>query len=180
MGDFIGYCREELELIGAFDSERDFYGGMTGKSVMELCEVFDKQNHSGMSAGLVRQLFNTLVQWLPLSPILDEGWEDGQNGRCSALFKDEGGAYYLNAVVFREKSGSCFTGTIEYNGQKIGSIWYIRGFPFVPKTFYVDVKSCRFKDKDGKIPDENGGWWEHEILDPEQLKPVYEYYKEPK
>ena len=41
--NLVKHARRELELIGAFDEEKDFYAGMTGNAVIELIEVFSKQ-----------------------------------------------------------------------------------------------------------------------------------------
>lgn len=55
----------ELKLSGLFSEEGDFYGGSTGKAVMELIEVFSKQGHSGMSAPIVADLFKKLANYEP-------------------------------------------------------------------------------------------------------------------
>ena len=39
----IEHAKMELEMAGLFDKKGDFYEGATGKSVMELIEVFSKQ-----------------------------------------------------------------------------------------------------------------------------------------
>lgn len=69
---------------------------------LKLAKVFDKQNHSGMSASLSTMIFRKLVAWKPLSPINgtdDEWYSDNnfddvpgnlhqQNRRCSAVFRE--------------------------------------------------------------------------------------------
>jgi len=62
MSNLKQHAQLELERIGAFSEEGDFYGGMTGKAVMELIEVFSEQGHSGMSASVVVQLFTKLAK----------------------------------------------------------------------------------------------------------------------
>jgi hypothetical protein len=142
MSNLVKFAKQELEMAGFFDEE-DFYGGLIGKSVMELIEVFDKQGHSGMSASAVRELFNELANHIPINAIngTDDEWinVDGevfQNKRLPALFKQGkyGKPYYLDAIVWRYPDGYCFTGTVE----GITSRQYIK-LPFLPKTFYVDV-----------------------------------------
>lgn len=149
----LDHAKKELELIGAFDPQKDFYGGMTGKATMELMECFSRQGHSGMSASLVVGLFSDLVDGKPLSHLkfsADEWVEVGenvfQNKRCSAVFKNperfDGKPYFIDAIVWREKGSSSFTGHVNgyTSAQPFGKTPY-------PKTFYVEV------DKDRNIVD---------------------------
>lgn len=154
MGNLLEHAKKELELYGAFDKKKDFYGGMTGKSVMQLMKVFEKQGHSGMSAPMVVGLFSKVANFKPLVPIMctDEEWVEVspsvfQNSRLSSVFKDgkKGKPYYLDAIVFRYSDGSAFTGTVE----KISSRQFIK-LPFIPKTFYIDVTEDGNKIKNKK------------------------------
>lgn len=166
MGKLKDYARNELELAGHFDEDA-FYGGMVGEAVMELMEVFEKQGHSGMSAPLVSKVFKRVANQRPLTPLKctedewNEAMSDGvfQNIRCSAVFKEgkSGTPYYIEAIVWRQPNGGCFTGTVE--GVKSGQ--HIEP-PFMPKTFYIDV-------------DENG----EKIIDRDQLEDVFEHYINP-
>jgi hypothetical protein len=45
----------------------------------------------------------------------------------------------------------------------------IKGFPFTPKTFYIDVLEEEIKKDD----------WIMWVKDPKQLDEVWEYYKKP-
>lgn len=185
----IEHAKLELELSGLFNEEGDFYGGATGKAVMELIEVFAKQGHSGMSAPIIADLFKRLANYEPLQPITgkDEEWcdvrdlGDGvpwyQNKRCSALFKDgkDGKPYYIDAIVKRDQKGICWSGTAwlseeDYKSgdrsKMVGKRGYIKSFPFTPKTFYIDVKDVEV-DKDD---------WESFVVDPSQIEEVWEYY----
>jgi hypothetical protein len=47
----INHAQTELQMLGLFDEKEDFYGGMTGKAVMELMEVFSNQEHSECQQG---------------------------------------------------------------------------------------------------------------------------------
>ena len=186
----IDHAKLELELAGLFSKDGDFYEGMTGKSVMELMEVFAKQGHSGMSAPLVANLFHKLATYQPLGPITgkDEEWGDVrdlgdgkpwyQNKRCSALFKDgkDGQPYYIDAIVKRDQRGITWSGRAWLNEQDwldgdrtkmIDKRGYIKSFPFTPKTFYIDVKDVEVAKDD----------WESFIVDPSQLDEVKEYYE---
>lgn len=164
MGNILDHAKCELELAGFLDSDKDFYGGMTGKAVLELIECFENQGHSGMSAGIVIQLFEKLANFKPIRPITGsaEEWSsdtfDGetfQNRRLSSLFKKGlyGKAYYLDAIVWEEPNGCRFTGTVD----GITSRQFVK-FPFEPKTFYVKIDDNR------------------KIIDLETLEKVFQYY----
>ena len=185
------HAKMELEVAGLFDKDSD-YGGMTGKAVMELIEVFSEQGHSGMSAGLTRNIFNKLANYKPLTPIqgTDDEWgtdaSDKQNKRLTSLFKnDDGTVRYSDAIIWQgEESWDTFGGTVE----GISSLQNIKGFPFTPKTFYIDVireynTEEYFKehgihyfetgwvDKDGNVH-----YYTQKIKDRSQLDEVAEYY----
>lgn len=185
----LDHAKIELEMAGLFSKEGDFYEGMTGKSVMELIEVFSKQGHSGMSAPIVADIFKKLANYEPLQPITgkEEEWGDVrdlgdgkpwyQNKRCSALFKDgkEERPYYIDAVVKRDQNGTCWSGFAwlseeDYKSgdrsKMVGKKGYVKSFPFTPKTFYVDVKDVEVAKDD----------WESFVVDPSQLNEVKEYY----
>jgi hypothetical protein len=185
----IEHAKTELQIAGLFDETGDFYEGMTGKAVMELIEVFSKQGHSGMSAPIVADLFKKLANYEPLGPITgkDEEWGEVvlskndpplyQNKRCSALFKDgkDGKPHYIAAIVKRDQKGICWSGMAWLNeedyksgdrSKMVGKHGYVKSFPFIPKTFYIDVKDVEV------APDD----WESFVIDPSQLDAVWEYY----
>ena len=126
MSNLVEHAKIELELAGLLSEESDFYGGMTGKSVLELMEVFSKQGHSGMSAPLVADLFKKLVNYEPLQPITgkNEEWNDVsemmgeknteyfQNKRESGLFKKNGIITYINAIIKRTPDGTTWSGPL--------------------------------------------------------------------
>lgn len=92
---------DELNRAGAFTAEGDFYGGMTGRAVMDLVDVFVEQGHSGMSGSLVADAFHSLVMFKPLGPLTDDPDEwmevaDGlwQSRRQSQAFSKDGGKTY--------------------------------------------------------------------------------------
>jgi hypothetical protein len=163
MSNLVKHAQRELEMAGLFDKEKDFYGGMTGESVLELIKVFAGQGHSGMSASIVNNLFNRLAKFEPINPITgaDEEWneigdETFQSNRLSAVFKKgkTGKPYYLDAIVWRTKESGSFTGMVE----GITSSQNIK-FPFLPKTFYIDITEDR------------------KIIDRSQLEEVFKYYE---
>lgn len=96
-----GHAWDELNRAGAFTADTDFYGGATGRAVMELVETFCRQGHSGMSATIAMDLFRRLVAFEPLSPLTDDPDEwcevaDGlwQSRRKSSAFSRDGGKTY--------------------------------------------------------------------------------------
>jgi len=139
-GNLETHARRELEIAGLFDSDSD-YGGMLGHAVMRMMRDFSDEDHSGFSAGITSDLFNKVSRFEPLTPLTggDDEWNlldygDGtkfQNKRCSHVFKDDDGrAYDIQGKIFREPSGSCYTGK--------GSRVFVK-FPYTPKSEYVDV-----------------------------------------
>jgi hypothetical protein len=69
-------------------------------------------------------------------------------------------------------------GTDYTSNEKIGSSQYIKSFPFVPKTFVIDVEETEYKKMDDGtlVPKNGGGWWESCVKYPDQLEEVWEYY----
>jgi hypothetical protein len=185
----VDHAKVELEIAGLLSEEGDFYGGMTGKAVLELMEVFAKQGHSGMSAPIVADLFKRLATREVLGPITgkDEEWgpindygdnrPNQQNLRDSGLFKySDGKVTYVNALVKRCPDGVTWSGPLyltredAINGvNMIRSSLEIKGFPFTPKTFYIDVLEEEIEKDD----------WIMWCKDPSQLDEVWEYYKKP-
>jgi hypothetical protein len=118
----------------------DGYDGEIARAVLELIEVFSKQEHSGMSAGFAISTFERLARFEPLGPLTgaDDEWNevgDGvfQNRRCSHVFKQadrfDGQPYDIQGRIFRDPDGSCWQ-----NGDSHVPIT----FPYTPKTEYVD------------------------------------------
>ncbi len=131
------HARTELEMAGMFGKDSD-YDGMVGTAVMELMKVFAAQGHSGMSAGIVNDLFHKLAKYEPLGPLTgeDNEWNEVgegvfQNRRCSHVFKDKTGAYDTEGRIFREPTGTCYTSS----DSRVSVT-----FPYTPKREYVDVK----------------------------------------
>lgn len=165
------------------------------KEILALCEAFGKSGQSGGSAPYTARALSQTIEKLCLqetiSPLTGENneWDDitsinngevmYQNNRESAVFKDNTGAYYVDAIIFDGDIGGYFTGnsSVELaDGTKLGSAQYIKTFPFTPKKFFIDVFDWRWKDKEEKIPDPDGDWWTHGVKDEAQLKEVFEYY----
>jgi hypothetical protein len=172
------HAKQELEFAGFFSEDSD-YGGMLGKAVMELIDVFSEQGHSGMSASLTLKLFSKVANYESLSPLTgkDEEWDfthdHWQNKRNSAVFKDkDGNVSYLNAIIKRCPNGVTWTGPLFLtredalnNRNRVNA--FAKGFPFTPKIFYVDVVEEEIEKDD----------WIMWAKDPKQLNEVAEYYR---
>ena len=157
--------------------------------LLALVDKFGKSGQSGGSApytaGALSQAVKTLCLQKPLCPItgIDDEWMDVanlgdgdknvvyQNNRCYALFKNsEEQPYYLDAIVWKDEKDFCYTGrALDSKGNTLLSRQFIKGFPFEPKTFYIDVISKEVAKDD----------WEFTIKDEKQLDEVFEYYKRP-
>ena len=131
------FAKSELERAGWFSTD-GFYGGLMGQAVMKMIDDFAKEGHSGMSASIAVDIFKTLANWEPLTPLTgeDDEWDETgegvfQNRRCSRVFKNaDGQAYDINGRVFREPNG------VTYTSRE--SRVYVT-FPYTPKTEIVDV-----------------------------------------
>lgn len=141
MSNLITHAKRELGLIYSEEDLKEGYNKLAYDCILELIEVFSKQGHSGFSAPYVANMFKTLTNFETLTPLTGEDDEWGlisdaleprwQNIRNFAVFKDlDGSAYYIEAVVWRDSDGDCYT-----NGKSKMAV----KFPLIPKTFYVDV-----------------------------------------
>ena len=105
----VSHAERELKLAGLFDKDSD-YGGMFGKSVLELVRAFAKQGHSGASAMRTLAIFDKVARFENLMPItskIDE-WMDTGSGlyqciRNPALFSEDGGKTYYNVEDKKKK-----------------------------------------------------------------------------
>lgn len=133
----------EFKALGykSIDQEDDGPDKWIQENIIELLRVFSKQGHSGFSAPYCISMFQKLAKFEPLGPLIgaDDEWNDvsdyfevktEQNNRCSHVFRENGRAYDIDAVVYEEPSGARFT--------KGGSCHYIE-FPYAPTTKVVFV-----------------------------------------
>lgn len=150
------------------------------KEILNLVSKFMESGQSGGSAPYVCKAIVSAVEDLmmvkPLEGLTgdDFEWCDScsshyQNKRLGSVFKEKNDnkPYYLNAIIFKDKNGACWSGSaLLKDGSKILSRQYIKSFPFRPKTFYIDVLSEELS-KDN---------WVSYVKDETQLKEVFEYY----
>jgi len=187
------YAEFELDEFFAHDPEDtefdDRYNDAVKRDVLELIATFSNQGHSGYSAGYILNIFSKLASWKPITSILNvtEQWNDVtecmdgktmfQHKKLSSLFKDgeNGEPYYLDAITKRLPNGSCWCGplfmtkkdALEGNVEScITSAAYVKTWPFVPKTFYINVEEYEItKDDFVMYP-----------VNPDQFEEVLQYY----
>ena len=138
----VAHAKRELAAAGLYKPD-GAYNGMLPEAVLELVQTFSDQGHSGMSAGLVRSMFNKVANYEPLVPLTgaDDEWmaldpidnaTKWQNKRCGRVFKRaDGTAYDVEGRVFREPNGSTYCSS--------DSRVDVMTFPYTPKTEIVDV-----------------------------------------
>lgn len=136
------HARRELEIIQAAANEDeggiDEFQQAINEQLLEMVETFSGGGHSGGSAGYTIGLLPRLLSYEPLTPLTgaDDEWVvvvDGpcgdsgleQNSRCSHVFREDGVAYDIDAVVYRESNGVEFTGWDSARRVE---------FPYVPKS----------------------------------------------
>ena len=168
--------------------------------IMKVLETFSNEGHSGATAPLASAVLSQTIKaalgYQILSPLTgeDEEWHDitelhgsqlWQNIRESGVFKDEkGNCSYATSIVWcAEEPWDRFTGTL--NGYRSSN--YIKEFPFMPKTFFVEVIREPY-DKDnpehqeldvvetGNVVNRTEGDFVYKIKDPAQLEEVFNYY----
>lgn len=101
MSNLLEHAKRELEIAGLFDEDSD-YGGMLGKSILEIVEKFSKQDHSGFSAVMSIQILSKLLAYENLTELTDnpedwievgEGvWQNRRNSKCFS--NDSGKTHY--------------------------------------------------------------------------------------
>lgn len=161
-----------------------------------VMEAFAKEGHSGGSAPYAAsaiahslkavlgfQILSPLTgeddEWVMIDKRISGGNVHYQNVRDGGVFKDENGnCSYNTAIVWQgEDDWDTFTGSL----FGIRSSQYIKEFPFMPKTFYVNV---RREPYDPNNPEHNSqnvvscgpGDMCYFLKDPKQLDAVFQYY----
>lgn len=146
MSDYAKKELERLEKTCKDDTELKIQKWCT-KCVLDLLELFKKQEHSGFSANYVVNLFDSLVHFKPLTPLTgeDDEWEESycdskvlQNKRCSSVFKEPDGLVYdIDYWYMRNKDGTCFG-----NNHTMQNIV----FPYMPQKAKVLVDYSKIDD----------------------------------
>lgn len=177
------FAEKELMIL----SKTDPYSAILpfAQEILDLCKKVENSGQSEISIHFISELLaNTIKKLLlktPISPITgnEEEWEfigeqNGQNlyknNRCSGLFKLGNIAYYNEAIIWKISEELNFINGCAYLGTTlIDSKQYVE-FPFVPKTFFVNVI---------KIPiNKNSGETDHYLViqDKQKLTEALNYY----
>lgn len=141
----IDHARRELDILQAAANEEE--GGVDEmqaaitEHLLSIVALFAEEGHSGGGAGYAIGMLQRLLSFEPITPLTgkDSEWalvsygpevdtNLEQNMRCSRVFREDGVAYDLDAVVYRERSGASFTGWD--SARRVT-------FPYVPKTRMV-------------------------------------------
>jgi len=129
------HAEREFKAAGWLD-EKDEMQKLVMDNVQQLLSVFSEQGHSGLSAPYVLGIFQKLASHEPLVPLRgsDDEWSEVspgmfQNIRCSHVFKENGQAYDINGIIWRDPDGSCCT-----NFESRVPVT----FPYTPKKEYRD------------------------------------------
>lgn len=136
----IDYAKDELRRIRTSDEPDEMQDAMDA-GILKLVETFAEEGHSGFSAAYAVGIIEKLLRFEPLTPLTgaDDEWGqvDGgddmkwQSKRCPHVFKRaDGTAYDIEAVIFREPDGCCYTGSDSHRDIT---------FPYTPTREYVDV-----------------------------------------
>ena len=187
------FATRELEILSKSSTGKDNRPIIEpfSEEIIALCEKFGKSGQSGGSAPYTATAISQAVKKLLLQesicPItgIDEEWvaiaEDMrmgglkdtiyQNSRCAGLFKNsDGKCWYLDAISWKgEKnswSGSALLETSKGVFEEYSSRQYVKSFPFIPKTFYIDIIEKEVEKDD----------WEFYIKSKRQLSKVFKYY----
>lgn len=138
MSNLMDFARQELKLLRG-DEPCEMQDEIE-KCVLDIVELFSKQGHSGTTAPYVVGILKKVMMYEPVAPLTGEDWEWNQvaddcwqNKRCPHVFKDtpDGTAYDIEAVIFREPNGVCFTSRDSRRDVV---------FPYIPTHEYVEVE----------------------------------------
>ena len=137
--NLVRHARKEFSILGWDKSDdSDESQSWMCDDVIELLKLFGSQGHSGTSAPYALELFTKLASFKVIAPLTGEDSEWGdtgdglfQNNRASTVFKNgvDGTAYDINAIVFRDSKGYCWTSSESSLDVE---------FPYTPTTKYVD------------------------------------------
>lgn len=164
------------------------------EDINNLLKTFGNEDHNGASApftaSVLTRTLKAILGYQVLSPLtgIDEEWEDiskihgsplWQNKRDASVFKQaDGRCTYNHAIVWQgQEEYDTFTGGV--NGYKSSN--YIKEFPFMPKTFYIDVVRELYDPNNSEHNQleqvETGhGLMVYKIKDEKQLEEVFNYY----
>ena len=148
MSGLIAHCKKEMAIAGLPPLDGDIEDGpdkWIQENLLELAEVFSRQEHSGASAPFLLDMVTKLFAFLPLTQLTghaDEwdyvGENTYQNTRCYSIFKngENGDPHTINGYVFYDDKGLYYTSNCSRKNIK---------FPYSPtKPEYVKEGSLKY------------------------------------
>ena len=184
-----------LEIESLKSTEQEHIAIIFEEEILSICEKFGKMGHSGGSAPYyamgIGNIISTLCLQYPISPLTGNDIEwvevavDGgntlfQNKRDGRVFKNkEGLAWFNEAIVFNGDKTGAFTASSSVetkSKENVSSVGYIKSFPFIPKSFTINVEETEWADQEQTEEKQGGGWWSSVVIDDNQLKDAFEYY----
>ena len=169
------FAKKEMEILNG--KNVDEMQQLITKNILELIEVFAKQDHSGMSANYCLNLFNKLAKYKPLTPISFEenqwkriGKGMYQHKRNFGVFKDgkDGRPYYIHAytMCWKNEPDNCWGGGIVLKHGRYLRRCYIKDPAKMP-TIKILI-SLEYNHGNGD--------WEFEKIGKRKLRELKKYY----
>lgn len=141
----VEHAKRELDALAvaadAKEGGEDAFQREINEHLLAMVALFAEGGHSGGSAGYAIHMLQRLLSFEPIGPLTgdDSEWQTvtedlagrpgvEQNVRCGRVFREQGIAYDIEAVVYRERNGGSFTGWD--SGRRVT-------FPYTPTTRYV-------------------------------------------
>ena len=132
-------------------------------------------------------IFDNETEWVDVAFDNELNEKIFQNTKCSPLFKIglKGKPYYLDAICFKELDNSSYCGDAyidDKDFKRVTSRQYVK-FPFVPKTFEIDVVNIEITKEEAEeknidtYVDFTGGLYYTKLKNPKQLNKVFKYYE---
>jgi hypothetical protein len=136
------FAKDQLERAGFF--HKSFYDGRLGEAAMQIITLFAAQNHSVMSASMLRNILIKLLDQRPINQIYDtpESWNEVddnfyQHKELSSVFKKNNFNYDIDKYAILDDTGE-YTDSISMYAGKIS-------FPYLPgDTIIVEKKSIKY------------------------------------
>jgi hypothetical protein len=121
----IEHAKRELATLRRPDEDADTaeMQGWVEECVLNCVQAFADAGHSGSSAAYTASILGNLLRFEPLAPLTgeDDEWfhpycgdsptepDLEQNKRCSHVFRENGQAYDINSIVWRDPDGTLVT-----------------------------------------------------------------------
>ena len=188
MSELLNHYKKEIKILRkGLDQNDELIIEPYNKTIESLIKKFSEKNYTfgeaGFTINVLAQTIKAALGFQILSPLDGSKKEWGEkkenvypNLRDSGVFKDEEGtAYYNKAIVWIDPvNEQKFTGTV--NG--VTSFQKIKEFPFMPKSFYIEVELTDYTDeyKDDPVVDFQGKKLVYVIKNKKDLEQVFEFY----